>query len=464
MDSSLEEREFIAATQAQPEEMSDPGRRSRTLAKRSFSFTPSEFQIPVSHIATVPPARSSRYASGTRSAATSRDPSPDKYGVRRLTNYPMPTRGFLISPSHTPRKHVNAADSSQTDVLTSSNVSKLVEKLSRVDSSSGSEEFSSPPSSNTRQGSMRKLNKSVSVDSTPLDQNLWVKIPVEHVQHGVRSAEVGGNFSFSSSPYLPYGGQSSGKSPGGDSDSSTLYPPPQPSPSSAGSASSARMKFYEDYNSLVLPSSGFPPQRRYSSGALSPAHKIQQNISSPTKDTPPKKTLAHIEIRGGKVTVSDKSEISVSPSSLSPSTLSSPTSPITTNPSITKLSSSKEKRSLFGSKKSASVDNPSVMSSIARIGVQGALPPAVRTSVDIPDVAHHTGTVASTLKKLFKRSSSVEGGAISPTTTLSMSSSTVYRDSSESSISSKLSRQFSATSVTSSRPGDAQTDGSVSYW
>ena len=113
--------------------------------------------------------RNSMYASGTQSAYTSRDSSPEK--SKKRSPYPAAPPSMIITPSHTPRR----APSSERDgrSLTSRDMETLYAKLSSIESGAQDEERKALEKERGR--GIRMLSKSTSVDhadETPRKMNL----------------------------------------------------------------------------------------------------------------------------------------------------------------------------------------------------------------------------------------------------------------------------------------------------
>jgi len=110
------------------------------------------------------------YSSGTQSAYTSRDSSPEKGRPRfGKSPYPAPPPSFLITPPRSPR-HFNP--SPHCSILTSENMMKLYEKLGQIERIDGSQEANlgmsvtqSAAIAKERTAAVRILKKSMSIDS-----------------------------------------------------------------------------------------------------------------------------------------------------------------------------------------------------------------------------------------------------------------------------------------------------------
>ena len=76
--------------------------------------------------------RGSFYASGTQSAYGSRDTSPDTSG-RRTAAYPAVPPSMIITPSHTPRRAASVESEAGDTPLTSADILRLYEKLNAIE-------------------------------------------------------------------------------------------------------------------------------------------------------------------------------------------------------------------------------------------------------------------------------------------------------------------------------------------
>lgn len=77
--------------------------------------------------------RGSFYASGTQSAYGSRDTSPDPSGPRRVAAYPAAPPSMIITPSHTPRRAASVESEPGDTPLTSADILHLYEKLNAIE-------------------------------------------------------------------------------------------------------------------------------------------------------------------------------------------------------------------------------------------------------------------------------------------------------------------------------------------
>ena len=131
------------------------------------------------------------YASGTQSAYSSRDASPERrYGVRKITPYPVAPPSFLITPSRTPRRVTASVDREIS--MPEKHLQKLYDKLSAIEKEQtdeegrkqrrmqreGSVESVEDFIDNRRRSGMRMLVKSMSVDSYREDPN-WMPSEAE---------------------------------------------------------------------------------------------------------------------------------------------------------------------------------------------------------------------------------------------------------------------------------------------
>ena len=119
--------------------------------------------------------RSSLHQTGTQSAYSSRDASPEKgFRFRKLSPYPAPPPSIMIAPTppRTPRR--SPIPGSGVSLMTSGAMTKLYAKLAAIEreetekenGSSGSLSSESQAIVHERTGRVRILTKSVSVDSS----------------------------------------------------------------------------------------------------------------------------------------------------------------------------------------------------------------------------------------------------------------------------------------------------------
>ena len=325
-----------------------PVRRARPLLRRSQTAQVPAASPPLepksAEVTETITSHKSRhtYASGTRSAFNSRDASPDKAFRLKL---PTPPPSFIIPPSQSsPRTPLSAESKPQTGPLTSQDMEKLCKRLSQIENTDSDE--------NQNKSTKRILIKSASVDSSA-DENVWVPMHPDASSGGEYNKNIPQilsppsrnlPLSVSSGDQLHIPGKNTfdTKSKTQDSiDSRKLSP------------RTVRRKFFDEYDEHSANPSGYMSL---------PERKSKSRKAKEIKEKP----LASIQIRGGKVrTVSEQSG--------DESPVSSPS-----KASIF-FSSSKEKRRLFGTKKSSSLDNSAVGSSIARVGVQVMKPAAPST-------------------------------------------------------------------------------------
>lgn len=162
--------------------------RSRSTFRRAHSVQVPDIQITSAASRQSRPgsARSSMYASGTQSAYSSRDASPEKrFGVRKITPYPVAPPSFLITPSRTPRRVTASVD--REIAMPERHLQKLYDKLSAIEREQsdleqmqqerarreGSVEAHLEAVDDRRHRGVRLLVKSMSVDSYRDDPN-WI--------------------------------------------------------------------------------------------------------------------------------------------------------------------------------------------------------------------------------------------------------------------------------------------------
>lgn len=157
-----------------PTEESDRGRLRHRPPPRSYSTTqdPGYDTASLERPGRTPHSnRNSMYSSGTQSAYTSRDSSPEKGHKYRLgkSPYPAPPPSFLITPPRSPRTF---SPSPHSAILTSENMLRLYEKLGQIDRHNDDQQSQenltvtqSAAIAKERTGAVRVLMKSMSVDS-----------------------------------------------------------------------------------------------------------------------------------------------------------------------------------------------------------------------------------------------------------------------------------------------------------
>lgn len=164
------------APQSKRSEDGEEGERSRVKFRNAPNRSYSTSQEPGYDTASLErPGRSihsnrnSMYSSGTQSAYTSRDSSPEKGRPRfGKSPYPAPPPSFLITPPRSPR-HFNP--SPHCSILTSENMMKLYEKLGNIERLDDSRDnigmsvTQSAAIAKERTGAVRVLMKSMSMDS-----------------------------------------------------------------------------------------------------------------------------------------------------------------------------------------------------------------------------------------------------------------------------------------------------------
>ena len=117
--------------------------------------------------------RSSKYLSGTQSASGSRDTSPDTSSERKSA-YPLAPPSMIISPSHTPRR----AKSKERKPLSKQDMDKLYQKLGEIDYN---QEKETSVLAKERGRGVRVLTKSLSVDNTQNEDAVVVKTQEEEL-------------------------------------------------------------------------------------------------------------------------------------------------------------------------------------------------------------------------------------------------------------------------------------------
>ena len=119
--------------------------------------------------------RSSLHQTGTQSAYSSRDASPEKgFRFRKLSPYPAPPPSIMIAPTppRTPRSRKSPIPGSGVSLMTSGAMNKLYAKLAAIEREETEKENGSNLTSESqaivheRTGRVRILTKSVSVDSS----------------------------------------------------------------------------------------------------------------------------------------------------------------------------------------------------------------------------------------------------------------------------------------------------------
>ena len=313
------------------------------------------------------PSRPVTYRSGTQSACTSRDTSPEKHRTpRKITPYPAAPPSMIITPSHTPRREQSVER--QPPRLTSDNMRELYQKLSKIDRTDSPDNLVDTAEAKAivkeRKGSVRLLTKSMSVDSGGDVPDISAGIPQRYPEYTGEYKDA--PLSETLPAALRYGGLV--MTPGVESLTRNMRSQEHTKPdtkkrSESLSPRSARKKFFEDYASVSssspAPSSAYMswPERRSRRGDFEKNNKADA----------PEETKAEVSDR----------MVSRSPEGRQPSS--------STSNKKSFFQSVKDKRKLFGAKRSTSVDSSAVHSSIARIGMQ-MVPPAAPCTINLPAV------------------------------------------------------------------------------
>lgn len=338
--------------------------------------------------------RNSIYASGTRSAYGSRDPSPDTNGrnllvggtgilLRRTSPYPNAPPSMIITPSHTPRR----ADSVEPDQpMTSDEIARLYERLNAIEretatdlsfaaSALGGTAAAAAAADQSRGRTLTKAGGPVAVAPAAATTDTTVK---------GRSASV--------------------------------------------SPRTARRQFYEDYSTRTAAGGG--------DGATSAA------TGSPDA----------AGLNGGGVNV-DRSARSASVTRAEEKQRQ--TSSSHHRSKITAAASSlfqtiKDRRKLFGGRKSASIDNSDSVTgtSIARIGAQVLTEPAAPSTYQPPSIPEPSPAAVKDSSAAATSGSKRPGRLSFQRRTISMDVGTVYTTSSTSTAASAAVQGSSSTSKT----------------
>jgi chromosome segregation ATPase len=342
-------------------------------------------------------SRSSFYTSGTQSAYGSRDASPDTTGrsvsgggssaARRITSYPVAPPSMIITPSQTPtRRAASVEPEIGEQPLTSADILRLYEKLNAIERETESDILLAAL------GVTSPLGLQSSTMSTAADRR--GRTMVKSISATGSSPTVNG----SSKSAASVGASTSAERPPDRTSGATGRPTSTTGTASMRSASvsprSARRQFYEEYP--------YDPSRRMTSEVRPSGtdEVLRAAIAAPQEAAPAARDVG----------VGAASTSSAKPSSSS-SKLSSAAS--------TFFQSIKDKRKLFGAKKSSSVDSPSTatQSSIARIGANVLTEPAAPSTYQppsIPEPQPSGGGVRSRSKLgLHRRTASVDVDASS---------------------------------------------------
>ena len=278
--------------------------------------------------------RGSFYASGTQSAYGSRDASPDlSAGPRRVTGYPAAPPSMIITPSHTPRRAASVDPDSDTP-LTSADILRLYEKLNAIE---------------------RETERDVALAAATA--------VLAADRRGKAAAGADDNGASSRTAAKPAGGDSQTSGTAGKTSVRSASVSPR----------SARRQFYDDYP--------YDPSKRAGGGSAGatasggePGGRSAAGESS-SRAAPGRPDPSHAP-RSASVSRDDplKSRLTSAASSF--------------------FQSIKDRRKLFGAKKSSSVDS-ATQSSIARIGANVLTEPAAPSTYQPPEIPEHQPTGSS---------------------------------------------------------------------
>lgn len=359
--------------------------------------------------------RGSVYASGTQSAYGSRDPSPDKVGLaaaaaaglRRISPYPVAPPSMIITPSHTPRRE-QSIDRGGGDLLTSDEIQRLYEKLDAIGLQNASDVIATGGGGG---GDVRRkvtMVKSASIDAveggysliTPAERNVVGGLSrlgpsptgysvATHIIPDVRTSVATATTSFSG--HVITTTTTSQAPPPGVGTKQQLHPAADKRSASV-SPRTARKQFFEDYPSKPVPAS-FPAG---TASTTSGGATFSVGGVLPNKYGEASSSSSSSWQQGTSAAADDKVKSSSSSSSSSSSTFKQ------------FFQNVKDKRKLFGSKKSASVDSSVTHVSIARIGANVLSEPAAPSTYQPPEM-----TVQDQKKKQpsSSSSSSFRGGS-----------------------------------------------------
>jgi hypothetical protein len=343
--------------------------------------------------------RGSVYASGTRSAYGSRDASPDTNGrgpvsssaLRKVSPYPLAPPSMIITPSHTPRRSASVEpEGGDTSAMTSADIQRLYERLNAIEretatdlsfaaSALGGLDTSSSTSGEDRRG--RTMTRSASAAGIEPNASASSK---PNAASETTSRDITG---------LPAANGGSGKPAGG---------PVVTGRSASVSPRSARRQFYDDYSSRVAASTLSSGVNGGATGG-SASYRPADSASVPGG-------VDRAERSASVTRVEDQLRPSASSDSKSSSS------------KLTAAASSffqtiRDRRKLFGGKKSASVDSGDSVTgtSIARIGVNVLTEPAAPSTYQPPSIPEPTTTSSRSLRttlKLHRRTGSVDVAGI----------------------------------------------------
>ena len=300
--------------------------------------------------------RGSFYASGTQSAYGSRDASPDTSGPRRVTAYPAAPPSMIITPSHTPRRAASVDPETGDTPLTSADILRLYEKLNAIERDTQKDiTLATATAMLAADRRGRTMSKSASAAA---------------------GADTDGGSSRSTTHVTEADSQTSRKTAVGKLTTSTR--------SASVSPRSARRQFYDEYP--------YDPSKRGGGAGASARDRVPG-------ETPGGPDPAHAP-RSASVSRDDplKSRLSSAASSL--------------------FQSIKDRRKLFGAKKSSSVDS-ATQASIARIGANVLTEPAAPSTYQPPAIPDPQPTSSSSSSrgrtggKLHRRTASIDAAAAS---------------------------------------------------
>ncbi len=424
--------EMSEGVQAAPPSPQDVVRRARPVMRRSHSSSKDATDYPSGSLDR--PSRNSLqfrtsiYASGTQSAYTSRDASPEK-GMRMCKGrspYPAPPPSFLITPPRSPR---HFCPSPHTHILTSENMIKLYEKLGEIERTEEETEQKEISQSvaivKERKAGLRVLTKSMSVDATDEDPP-WLEGPTslpermsyielkkhsETYQDAPLSQTLPASIRIGELVITP-----------GIEKLNKNFGPEMYVAAGLISPRSQRRKFYESTPvdvQLSTPDSG-AKSKKYVSFDDNLLKKDAKFIKGPRK-------AASISIRDGKVAeVKTYDQETGKEKSIG-------------EKASAFFSSVREKRKLFGMKRASSVDNSAISSSVALAGVQAARPAAPST-YDPPPIK--VERPVSKKKGLHKRAASLDIPSFFKSSSSSGSKSDISSSTTASSSKSEDSRKF----------------------
>jgi len=297
--------------------------------------------------------RGSFYASGTQSAYGSRDASPDNGGPRRVTAYPAAPPSMIITPSHTPRRAASVEPDAGDTPLTSADILRLYEKLNAIERETEKDITLATATAMLASSAADRRGRTMAKSSS-----------------AASGSDVNGGEARSSLHAAD--SQASGTSAGKLTTSMR---------SASVSPRTARRQFYDEYP--------YDPSKR----AAGASDTAGGRATGETSRGPGRPDPGHAP-RSASVSRDDplKSRLSSAASSF--------------------FQSIKDRRKLFGAKKSSSVDS-ATQSSIARIGANVLTEPAAPSTYQPPAIPEPQPTSSSgsrgrTFGKLHRRTGSVD--------------------------------------------------------